>query len=70
MLTELQIRNLGVIEEAVAEFAEGFTVVTGETGAGKTMVVTGLKLLSGARADAQRVRAGTDRATVDGVFHP
>ena len=69
MLTELQIRNLGVIEEAVAEFAEGFTVVTGETGAGKTMVVTGLKLLSGARADAQRVRAGTDRATVDGVFH-
>jgi DNA repair protein RecN (Recombination protein N) len=68
MLTELQIRNLGVIEEATAEFAEGFTVVTGETGAGKTMVVTGLKLLSGSRADAQRVRAGTDRATVDGVF--
>lgn len=68
MLTELQIRNLGVIEEATAEFAEGFTVVTGETGAGKTMVVTGLKLLSGARADAQRVRGGTDRATVEGVF--
>ncbi|HIW90269.1 MAG TPA: DNA repair protein RecN [Candidatus Corynebacterium avicola] len=68
MLTELQIRNLGVIEEATAEFDEGFTVVTGETGAGKTMVVTGLKLLSGARADAQRVRAGTDRATVDGIF--
>lgn len=69
MLRELQIRNLGVIEEAVAEFTDGFTVVTGETGAGKTMVVTGLKLLSGSRADSQRVRAGTDRATVDGVFH-
>ncbi|MCJ7859804.1 DNA repair protein RecN [Corynebacterium kalidii] len=69
MLRELQIRNLGVIEEAVAEFTEGFTVVTGETGAGKTMVVTGLKLLSGARADSQRVRSGTDRATVDGIFH-
>ncbi|AWT26299.1 DNA repair protein RecN [Corynebacterium provencense] len=68
MLTELQIRNLGVIEEATAEFAEGFTVVTGETGAGKTMVVTGLKLLSGARAEAQRVRGGTDKATVEGVF--
>jgi DNA repair protein RecN (Recombination protein N) len=68
MLTELQIRNLGVIEEATANFADGFTVVTGETGAGKTMVVTGLKLLSGARADAQRVRGGTDRASVDGVF--
>lgn len=68
MLTELQIRNLGVIEEAVAEFSDGFTVVTGETGAGKTMVVTGLKLLSGARADSQRVRAGTDRASVDGIF--
>ncbi|MGO3362546.1 MAG: DNA repair protein RecN [Corynebacterium sp.] len=69
MLTELQIRNLGVIEEATAEFSDGFTVVTGETGAGKTMVVTGLKLLSGARADAQRVRAGTDRASVDGILH-
>jgi DNA repair protein RecN (Recombination protein N) len=68
MLTELQIRNLGVIEEATAEFASGFTVVTGETGAGKTMVVTGLKLLSGARADAQRVRGGTDKASVDGIF--
>ncbi|WP_313096258.1 DNA repair protein RecN [Corynebacterium variabile] len=68
MLTELQIRNLGVIEEATAEFAAGFTVVTGETGAGKTMVVTGLKLLSGARADAQRVRGGTDKASVDGIF--
>lgn len=68
MLNELLIRNLGVIEEAVAEFSDGFTVVTGETGAGKTMVVTGLKLLSGARADSQRVRAGTERASVDGVF--
>lgn len=68
MLTELQIRNLGVIEEATAEFDGGFTVVTGETGAGKTMVVTGLKLLSGARADAQRVRGGTDRAAVEGIF--
>lgn len=68
MLNELQIRNVGVIEEATAVFADGLTVVTGETGAGKTMVVTGLRLLSGHRADASRVRNGADKATVDGIF--
>lgn len=68
MLTDLHIRNLGVIEEASAEFASGLTVVTGETGAGKTMVVSSLRLLSGQRADASRVRAGADRASVEGVF--
>ena len=57
-----------MIEEATAEFAGGFTVVTGETGAGKTMVVSSLRLLSGHRADASRVRAGSDKASVDGVF--
>lgn len=57
-----------MIEEATAEFAGGFTVVTGETGAGKTMVVSGLRLLSGHRADASRVRAGSDKAGVDGIF--
>ena len=68
MLHELNIRNLGVIEETTAEFDSGLTVVTGETGAGKTMVVTSLRLLSGHRADASRVRSGADRAVVDGVF--
>lgn len=68
MLEELSIRGLGVIEEASAEFHPGFTVLTGETGAGKTMVVTSLHLLSGARADPTRVRVGHDKATVEGRF--
>jgi DNA repair protein RecN (Recombination protein N) len=66
MLEEVRISGLGVIDDAVLEFSPGFTVVTGETGAGKTMVVTGLGLLFGGRADPARVRPGADRATVEG----
>jgi len=66
MLDELQIRGLGVIDEAVLPLGPGLTVVTGETGAGKTMVVTGLLLLFGGRADSARVRTGREQATVDG----
>ena len=68
MLTELRISGLGVIDEAVAEFAPGLSVLTGETGAGKTMVVTGLRLLAGGRADPGRVRRGADLALVEGRF--
>ncbi|MQA09727.1 MAG: DNA repair protein RecN [Pseudonocardiaceae bacterium] len=68
MLAEMRIQGLGVIDEAVLELHPGFTVVTGETGAGKTMVVTGLHLLSGGRADASRVRSGASRAVVEGRF--
>ncbi|HEY1320363.1 MAG TPA: DNA repair protein RecN, partial [Streptosporangiaceae bacterium] len=57
---------LGVIEDAVLELSSGLTVVTGETGAGKTMVVTGLGLMFGGRADPARVRPGAERATVEG----
>ena len=66
MLEEVRITGLGVIEDAVLELSSGFTVVTGETGAGKTMVVTGLGLMFGGRADPARVRPGADRATVEG----
>ena len=66
MLEELRISGLGVIDEAVLELSPGLTVVTGETGAGKTMVVTGLGLLFGGRADAGLVRTGCARAAVDG----
>src|SRR3954470_11810569 len=66
MLDELRIRGLGVIDEAVLPLGPGLTVVTGETGAGKTMVVTGLLLLFGGRADPARVRTGTDQASVEG----
>ena len=64
----MRIQGLGVIDEATLELDPGFTVVTGETGAGKTMVVTGLHLLSGGRAEASRVRAGAARAVVEGRF--
>lgn len=68
MLAEIAIRNLGVISHASAELAPGLTVLTGETGAGKTMVVTGLRLLTGGRADASRVRTGAQEAVVEGAF--
>lgn len=70
MLEELAIRGLGVIEEARLELAPGLTVVTGETGAGKTMLVTALELLLGARADSALVRAGSDTATASAVVRP
>ncbi len=66
MLEELSITSLGVIDDASLEFGPGFTVVTGETGAGKTMVVTALGLLLGARADSGAVRQGAARARVQG----
>lgn len=66
MLEEIRISGLGVIDDAVLELAPGLTVVTGETGAGKTMVVTGLGLLFGGRADAGAVRSGARAASVEG----
>ncbi|MFI6603124.1 DNA repair protein RecN [Nonomuraea sp. NPDC050536] len=65
---EVRIQGLGVIDEAVLELSPGFNVVTGETGAGKTMVVTGLGLLFGGRADPSRIRPGAERATVEGTL--
>jgi DNA repair protein RecN (Recombination protein N) len=66
MLEEIRISGLGVISDAVLEFDPGLTVVTGETGAGKTMVVTGLGLLFGGRADSSRLRPGVEAASVEG----
>jgi DNA repair protein RecN (Recombination protein N) len=66
MLEEVRITGLGVIDDAVLELSPGFNVVTGETGAGKTMVVSGLGLLFGGRAEPARVRPGAERASVDG----
>ena len=68
MLEEVRISGLGVIDEAVLELSAGFNVVTGETGAGKTMVVSGLGLLFGGRADPARVRPGAARASVEGTL--
>ncbi|WP_336629826.1 MULTISPECIES: DNA repair protein RecN [unclassified Microbacterium] len=68
MIEEMRLRDLGVIAEAVLPIGPGFTAITGETGAGKTMVVTGLGLLLGARADSGAVRAGAAQASVAGVW--
>ncbi|MFH8790340.1 DNA repair protein RecN [Streptomyces roseoverticillatus] len=66
VLEEMRIRSLGVIDDAVVELSPGFTAVTGETGAGKTMVVTSLGLLLGGRADPALVRMGARSAVVEG----
>ncbi len=67
MLEEIRISSLGVIESSVLELGEGLTVITGETGAGKTMVVTALGLLLGGRADSGAVRSGARAARIEGV---
>ncbi|MFL6154859.1 MAG: DNA repair protein RecN [Marmoricola sp.] len=67
MIEEIRITSLGVIEESVLELGPGLNVVTGETGAGKTMLVTALGLLLGARADAGAVRSGAKAARVEGI---
>ena len=64
----MRIQGLGVIDDATLELDAGLTVLTGETGAGKTMVVTGLMLLGGGRAEASRVADGARRAVVEGRF--
>jgi DNA repair protein RecN (Recombination protein N) len=68
VIHELRITGLGVIADATCRFAPGFTAVTGETGAGKTMVVSGLGLLTGGRADVGLVRVGESQAAVEGWF--
>lgn len=68
MLEEIRIRSLGVIESSTLELGPGLTVITGETGAGKTMVVTALGLLLGGRADPGAVRTGAKNARVEGVI--
>lgn len=68
MLRELRVRDYAVIEDVRLEFGPGLTVLTGETGAGKSMVVGALSMLLGERASTSRVRAGADRAIVEGRF--
>ena len=68
MLTELVVRNLGVIEEVTLLLGPGMTAVTGETGAGKTLIVSAVDLLTGGRADAALVRPGSPEAEIEGRF--
>ncbi len=68
MLTHLQIRDFAIIDAVELELRPGLTVLTGETGAGKSIVVDALQLLSGGRAGAEVVRAGAERAEISGTF--
>ena len=68
MIEEIRLRDLGVIAQATLPMGPGFTAITGETGAGKTMVVTGLGLLLGQRADSGAVRSGAAQASVEGTW--
>ncbi|MCR2826357.1 DNA repair protein RecN [Microbacterium sp. zg.Y909] len=68
MIEEIRLRDLGVIAQATLPMGPGFTAITGETGAGKTMVVTGLGLLLGQRADSGAVRSGAPQASVEGTW--
>ncbi|MDQ4083339.1 MAG: AAA family ATPase, partial [Actinomycetota bacterium] len=68
MLTEISVENVALIEEATLELDPGLNAVTGETGAGKTLLATALQMLLGGRARADAVRAGAERATIEGEF--
>ncbi|MFX4271032.1 DNA repair protein RecN [Propionibacteriaceae bacterium Y1700] len=70
MINELGISRLGVIEEATVELDQGLTVLTGETGAGKTMIMSSISLLLGQRADPGIVRVGAENARVEGRIRP
>ena len=68
MLLELKIKNIALIESLRIKFAQGFNVLTGETGAGKSIVVDSVNLALGGRADRELIRTGTDKAWVEAVF--
>ena len=68
MLTDISVENVALIEEATLELSPGLNAITGETGAGKTLLATALQMLLGGRARSETVRAGAGRATVEGTF--
>src|SRR5215211_4849107 len=68
VLTLLRIRNLALVKELEWQIGPGFVVITGETGAGKSIIIGALQLLLGERADKSLIRTGTDSCTVEAVF--
>ncbi len=69
MLNSLSIANYALIEELTVEFSSGLVIITGETGSGKSIIIDALGLILGARASAEVVRKGADRAVIEGTFH-
>ena len=68
MLIELKIRNLAVVEDAIIPFGEGLNVITGSTGAGKSIILAAVDLLSGGRARRSLIRRGAEALTIEGLF--
>src|SRR5258707_9391355 len=68
MLREVRVKNFAVVESVTASFAPGFNVLTGETGAGKSILVDAILLVRGARAQTEVIRADAETATVEAVF--
>src|SRR5436190_19048166 len=68
MLCELRIQNFAIIDRLEVHFGEGFNVITGETGAGKSIIIDAVDLMLGGRGDSDFIRAGADKAVVEGVF--
>ena len=68
MLKWMRLKNLALVDKADMEFGPGFNVITGETGAGKSVIMGGVGLLLGGRADKSAIRIGTDRCEVSGEF--
>src|SRR5688500_20401756 len=68
MLVELRIRNFAIIESLALPLSSGFNVLSGETGAGKSIIVGALGFLLGERGSSDLIRTGADKATVEGVF--
>ena len=68
MLTSLHIENVAVIKTLNLDFSKGFTVLTGETGAGKSIILGSVRMLLGARTDRDSIRTGEEKATVEGLF--
>jgi DNA repair protein RecN (Recombination protein N) len=68
MLCELRIQNFAIIDRLEVRFSEGFNVITGETGAGKSIIIDAMDLMLGGRGDSDFIRAGTEKAVVEGVF--
>ena len=69
MLLELTIHDFAIIDELSLQFGPGFSILTGETGAGKSIIIDGIGLLLGGRADSTMVRTGAKRARIEGVFN-
>ena len=68
MLCQLSIKNIALIDQLTIEFTEGLNVLTGETGAGKSIVIDAMNLALGERADRDLIRAGQERASVEALF--